>query len=338
MKISEVFRPPIKGAVTGETLSIDGNTVELHIDMHDARAGYHLVYVDSDVFDTAFSKSANFYVGKYGENGIGKRYNQFGDWIKQSPSMIVSSVDVNKDGVVMFANGRHRYSYLRDNGINPIPVAMDNESIENAKKFNYITGLNEIYVGGSRDEFIEKYASLFNHTIKKFAFKTPEESFDYAYVTNDDNHYVGLFVDDSLISLLIVDDYRNGKMQVQLTSTERMYRGIGCFRYLLNLAIKKFGEILSDDTQTTEASMAWKALIARPEGLLKFSVYDPNTNEYSPLDKFEDASGIKVISVTRNSSRLDEMDHPRNIWAKAKNIDRDYMSLTYGTRSTYFNP
>lgn len=141
MKITEVFRPPIKGAATGESLSIDGNTIELHIDLHDAREGYHLVYVDCEKFDAAFSRSVNFYVGKYGKNGIGKRYSQFADWIKQSPSMIVSSVYVNENGVVMFSNGRHRYSYLIDNGINPIPVAMDKTSIENAKKFNYITGL-----------------------------------------------------------------------------------------------------------------------------------------------------------------------------------------------------
>lgn len=338
MKIAEVFRPPTKGASTGESLTINGHTVELQMDLYDARANYDLVWVDSDAFDRAFQRSESFYIGKDGSNGIGKRYAQFGEWIQQSPSMIVSSVSVDENGVVMFSNGRHRYSYLRDNGINPIPVAMDRESKQYANQYHLISALNEISVGGSREEFIEKYEWLFKNTAKSFSFKNNVDTFDIAHVENDDNHYFGMFVDDSLIALLIVDDYRTGKMQIQLSITKRNYRGIGCFKRLLHAAIKKFGEVLSDENQTPEASAAWKAIIANP-GNLVLSVYDPSSEQYTALNSYTDVeSNDLVISAKRDNLRLDEDDHPRNQWARLKKIDRDYVSLHYGTRTTYFNP
>ena len=42
------------------------------------------------------------------------------------------------NGSVVFGDGRHRYAFLRDQGLDKIPISMDADSIKYAKKFGYI--------------------------------------------------------------------------------------------------------------------------------------------------------------------------------------------------------
>ena len=112
---------------------------EIPVTMHpiEKRTGDIMTHINPDKFDEAFAKTDN-YVGENGKGGIGKRYQQFGDFIKKADSMRASNVYVKENGTPVFGDGRHRYAYLRDHGLKRIPVSMDKESIERAKKHGYL--------------------------------------------------------------------------------------------------------------------------------------------------------------------------------------------------------
>lgn len=112
-----------------------------------------LVIINTTKFDNAFKKDKDFYIGKGGVGSIKGRYKGFelfalggkeelvpGVSIDHLPtnSIEASEVYVDKDGNVSFTNGRHRYAWMRDHGIKDIYVAMNNQSIENAKRHGLI--------------------------------------------------------------------------------------------------------------------------------------------------------------------------------------------------------
>jgi hypothetical protein len=113
---------------------------ELPVTMHpiEQREGNRLVNINPEAFDKAFQKNDWQYVGKEGQGGIEGRYKRFGDFVKEASSMRASNVAVNKNGSVVFGDGRHRYAYLRDQGLGSIPMSMDKESIEHAHKHGYL--------------------------------------------------------------------------------------------------------------------------------------------------------------------------------------------------------
>jgi hypothetical protein len=97
-----------------------------------------LVNVNTAKLNNAWSHS-NLYIGSGGTNQIKTRYQQFGQWINSTNEPIIAStVGVDHNGSVSFYNGRHRFAWLRDNGMKAIPVAMDSNSIRNAKKYGYV--------------------------------------------------------------------------------------------------------------------------------------------------------------------------------------------------------
>jgi hypothetical protein len=112
-----------------------------------------LVAINLNKFDNAFKRNSSYYIGKGGSGSIKGRYERFelfviGGKEELAPGVVIdhrpatsieaSEVSVDKDGNVNFINGRHRYAWLRDNNISNIQVAMDKESITNARKFNLI--------------------------------------------------------------------------------------------------------------------------------------------------------------------------------------------------------
>ena len=114
---------------------------ELPVTMHpiEAKNGNEIAHVNPETFDKAFAKTDWQYVGKKGKGGIEGRYENFADWVKDAPSMHASNASVNKEGGIVFGDGRHRYAYLRDEGVKEIPISMDKESIEHAKKHGYLS-------------------------------------------------------------------------------------------------------------------------------------------------------------------------------------------------------
>jgi hypothetical protein len=113
---------------------------ELPVTMHpvEVREGNVLADINPQAFDKAFRKSNWQYVGPQGEGGIGDRYKRFEEFAKDAPSMRASNVSVNKNGAVTFGDGRHRYAYLRDQGVDSIPMSMDKDSIENARLHGFL--------------------------------------------------------------------------------------------------------------------------------------------------------------------------------------------------------
>jgi hypothetical protein len=107
----------------------------LPVTMHpvEAREGNVLADINPQAFDKAFQKSDWQYVGPQGAGGIGDRYKRFEEFAKDAPSMRASNVSVSKNGAVTFGDGRHRYAYLRDQGVDSIPMSMDKQSLENAR-------------------------------------------------------------------------------------------------------------------------------------------------------------------------------------------------------------
>lgn len=104
----------------------------------DEKRKLQLINIDVAKFDAAFSKDEAFYVGPNGVGGIGGRYERVKKFIQDNGTFEASSVVVNEDGSVGFNNGRHRYAALRDASNQVIPVAMDEESIANAKKLGLL--------------------------------------------------------------------------------------------------------------------------------------------------------------------------------------------------------
>jgi hypothetical protein len=114
---------------------------ELPVTMHpiEAKNRNEIAHINPETFDKAFAKTDWQYVGKKGKGGIEGRYEKFADWVKDALSMHASNASVNKEGGIVFGDGRHRYAYLRDEGVKEIPMSMDKESIEHAKRHGYLT-------------------------------------------------------------------------------------------------------------------------------------------------------------------------------------------------------
>ena len=115
------------------------NNREVPVTMHpvEKRSGDIMTHINPDKFDPAFEKTDN-YIGENGKGGIKNRYKEFGDFVKKADSMRASNVYIKPNGIPVFGDGRHRYAYLRDQGVKKIPMAMNKESIENAKKHGYL--------------------------------------------------------------------------------------------------------------------------------------------------------------------------------------------------------
>ena len=134
----------------GDKVVVDGQSVVVT-----KPKGYDkLVEVDVEEFDKKFKENEDFYIGVGGVGGIKGRYKGFDLFFRggkdtesipnyvldvpKASEMEASIVEVDDKGKVSFVNGRHRYAWLRDQKLDKIPVAMDEESIKNGKKFKYV--------------------------------------------------------------------------------------------------------------------------------------------------------------------------------------------------------
>jgi hypothetical protein len=120
-------------------IQIGDRTIPVTINRIDKKTGGQLVNVNPSAFDEAFSKTGWQYVGEKGKQGISGRYEKFENFLKDAKSIEASNVSVNKDGGIVFGDGRHRYAVLRDMGLDELPIVMDKDSIKNAKKFGYLS-------------------------------------------------------------------------------------------------------------------------------------------------------------------------------------------------------
>lgn len=112
-----------------------------------------IVWINTKAFDNIWKLNKDFYIGINGRGGIKNRYQRFNMFmrggqdeilpgtvidVQPTDSIELSEVSVNAKGLISFTNGRHRFAWMRDQGLKKIPVVMDKESIQNAKEFNLI--------------------------------------------------------------------------------------------------------------------------------------------------------------------------------------------------------
>ena len=118
------------------TVKVGGETKVAERSPVSEASGDKIVMVDPRAFDPEFAKQREFYVppGGEGAGAIGGRYQRFKEFLATHKSFQASEVGVLANGQVGFTNGRHRYAVLRDMGVAAIPVAMDPESVRNARK------------------------------------------------------------------------------------------------------------------------------------------------------------------------------------------------------------
>ena len=114
-----------------------------------------VVWIDPIKLDASWKKDTNFYIGHNGSgNAIGKRYENFGEWLKQGKPVEMPEVGFGYNDTVSFGNGRHRFAWMRDHGATAIPVLTDsNRSEEFKKMFGASEKATVLKEGPERDLF-----------------------------------------------------------------------------------------------------------------------------------------------------------------------------------------
>lgn len=85
-----------------------------------------LIWVDVSKFDKAWAKDLtqkkDFYLPPNSRvNAIGDRKERFGEFLQSNSAIHASTVSV-RNGIISFADGRHRYAYMRDSGAKKVPI------------------------------------------------------------------------------------------------------------------------------------------------------------------------------------------------------------------------
>jgi hypothetical protein len=94
-----------------------------------------VVNVDVSKINSSWSKDSDHFIsGPDSRNAIGRRYDNFGQWLNKGEAIEMSEVGLDYRGEIYFTNGRHRFAYLRDQGVKNVPVVVPVEQAEEIKK------------------------------------------------------------------------------------------------------------------------------------------------------------------------------------------------------------
>jgi hypothetical protein len=97
-------------------------------DLAEGRAA--VVWVDVGRFDASWARD-DLYVAPGGEGGMARRYAGFGQWLAAGEAPVeMPEVGLSYRDEIVFNNGRHRYSWLRDHGATAIPVVTETENAQ----------------------------------------------------------------------------------------------------------------------------------------------------------------------------------------------------------------
>ena len=115
-------------------------SIKARIEVPEHRKSTHkIVNVKPKEFEEVF-KQADTYLGEYPMEQP-ERYDGFKDYLKTYQPITASEVYLSEENgelSVSFQDGRHRYCVLRDMGFSSFPMAMNQESIELARKYNLL--------------------------------------------------------------------------------------------------------------------------------------------------------------------------------------------------------
>ena len=93
---------------------------------------YPVVWIDVAKVDEAWQKSELYISRGGGWAGDPDRYEKFGKWMERREPVQIPSLGLF-DGVIEFNDGRHRFAWLRDHGVENMPVHVDPDKVELVK-------------------------------------------------------------------------------------------------------------------------------------------------------------------------------------------------------------
>ena len=84
-----------------------------------------LVWIDTEKLRASWENDRyGYFDGNDHPNAIKNRIDRFGEWIKQGIPIQAPEVSLSDDGHVIFTNGRHRFVWMLQHGIQSLPVAV----------------------------------------------------------------------------------------------------------------------------------------------------------------------------------------------------------------------
>jgi len=101
-----------------------------------------LVEVNTAKFNELFKQDGISYIEPYGTNGLDSRYEDVGKYLETGLDIDAVKVCITemKEGQIRASviDGRHRFAYLRDLGLETMPVCLDKNSLKIAKKYGLV--------------------------------------------------------------------------------------------------------------------------------------------------------------------------------------------------------
>lgn len=125
------------------TLLDSPESVKERIVLHpfDKKDGFKLVEIDRFKFDINYEDYGFAYIGKGDNISQPERMERFEEYLKTGKKIHAPTVHITEEfghPRIVFADGRHRYAYMRDMKMKGIPVAMNEESIQVARKYGLL--------------------------------------------------------------------------------------------------------------------------------------------------------------------------------------------------------
>jgi hypothetical protein len=88
-----------------------------------------VVWIDVAQLDASWAKD-DLYVGP-GAAGSRRKYDRFGEWLTtENKPVEMPEVTIGYRGEIVFTNGRHRFSWMRDHGAQALPVSVPADAAE----------------------------------------------------------------------------------------------------------------------------------------------------------------------------------------------------------------
>lgn len=92
------------------------------------------VWISAAKFDASWKKNLEQYIGPGGSGAaIEGRYEKFGTWIGRGEAVWIPWVGL-ESGEICFTDGQHRFAWLRDHGVQSMPIDVDPEIAEEMQK------------------------------------------------------------------------------------------------------------------------------------------------------------------------------------------------------------
>lgn len=123
-----------------EALNLENIKSRMMLDP-DFSDSHKLVLISTDTLNELFKKDSTSYLEPFGANGEERGYENFCKYLKTGKKIYAPMVTINNFNDKLSASisdGRHRFAVLRDMGMEAIPVAIPNYSVEIAKSYGLL--------------------------------------------------------------------------------------------------------------------------------------------------------------------------------------------------------